>query len=147
MMIEFSCEICGKISSIYEYKQDIQNTNIKNIPIYCSVCTKQYDYVIKKANNANRRCRTLGIAGIVTASDLLDIYDKQNGRCLYSNVFLSLNEFSLDHFIPLSRGGTNYKSNLVICLNSMNISKNNKIMCEWKHWNGITPVYWDGSYC
>ena len=69
---------------------------------------------------------------------------KQNTRkrltgrevCAYCGVKLSKYTATIDHVIPLSRGGTDFKGNLVWCCKKCNQNKGSKLLSEWE----------DGSY-
>jgi 5-methylcytosine-specific restriction endonuclease McrA len=40
------------------------------------------------------------------------LYKRQDGQCAYCGISLEYGEMTLDHIIPLSKGGTNALSNL-----------------------------------
>ena len=48
---------------------------------------------------------------------------KDSYICYYSGIDLKLDEVTVDHKIPLNRGGTNELDNLCICSNHMNTAK------------------------
>ena len=62
------------------------------------------------------------------------ISNKEFKKLYTSNCFYckSQNEITIDHIIPISRGGTHGIGNLVSCCKSCNSSKNNKTIMEWK---------------
>lgn len=47
-----------------------------------------------------------------TKEERLEIYNKYNGHCAYCGCELNLEEMTVDHILPLYRGGTNYPTNL-----------------------------------
>jgi 5-methylcytosine-specific restriction endonuclease McrA len=61
-----------------------------------------------------------------TWDQLVEIYDKNNGYCIYCTKKLALTNYGkigrkgaweVDHGTPRSRGGTNYRSNLwAVCI-------------------------------
>lgn len=55
----------------------------------------------------------------------LEIYDNNGGLCAYCRDWISLAEATLDHLIPVSRGGGDVKSNLRICCEPCNTLKQN----------------------
>ena len=59
---------------------------------------------------------------------------KFTGReyCAYCGVKLSRYTATIDHVIPLSRGGTDFKWNLVWCCKKCNQSKGSKLLSEWE---------------
>jgi hypothetical protein len=53
---------------------------------------------------------------------------------------------TVDHVVPLSRGGTNYEGNLVPCCKICNSSKCDLLITEWRHGKGhgrtVSPSPW-----
>ena len=84
-----------------------------------------------------------------TEKDLIALWDEQKGRCALTQVELIPGETaSLDHIIPLSRGGTNTKKNLQFVHLSVNTFKSNMMDEELKDViNQIGPalVEWAGK--
>jgi 5-methylcytosine-specific restriction endonuclease McrA len=55
-----------------------------------------------------------------------NVYYRDNGRCMYCNKKVSLNNFTFDHVLPKSMGGkTNWK-NIVVCCPKCNRKKKNR---------------------
>ena len=50
---------------------------------------------------------------------------------VYCGKKLTKRNATLDHIIPLSRGGTNDKSNIVWCCKECNWDKGSKLISEW----------------
>lgn len=55
-----------------------------------------------------------------------------NETCAYCGVKLAKHTATIDHIIPLSRGGTDFKWNLVWCCKRCNLSKGSKLLSEWE---------------
>lgn len=85
---------------------------------------------IAVARAARRRALEAGAEGHYTKEDVKDLIKKQGRNCKYCGVFLK--KFSIDHFIPLSRGGTNWPENLVLACCSCNSRKHTKMPWEWR---------------
>jgi len=83
-----------------------------------------------KAANRRRRARLKNCEGTHTAQDILLQYKRQNGKCYYCQTNVSKN-YHIDHIVPLSRGGSNNPSNLVIACPHCNMSKGKKFLHEW----------------
>jgi 5-methylcytosine-specific restriction endonuclease McrA len=65
---------------------------------------------------------------------LLQSWKATNTPCAYcSNVATTV-----DHVIPLSRGGTNFEGNLVPACRRCNSSKGTKLLIEWNFYARIT---------
>jgi len=71
--------------------------------------------------------------GSHTIEDVKRQYDRQKGKCYYCGKKLGTgkNAYHVDHIIPLSRGGSNDISNLVIACPQCNVSKQDKLLHEW----------------
>jgi 5-methylcytosine-specific restriction protein A len=57
---------------------------------------------------------------------------KKHKRCYYC--LCLINEPTLDHRIPLSRGGADEKNNLVLCCDVCNNKKGNMTEREFRQW-------------
>jgi 5-methylcytosine-specific restriction endonuclease McrA len=64
--------------------------------------------------------------GSFGADDLRQLFEQQEGCCHYCDVYLTKG-FEMDHYIPLSLGGTNEASNIVLACMPCNRSKGNKL--------------------
>jgi 5-methylcytosine-specific restriction endonuclease McrA len=53
------------------------------------------------------------------------------GICYYCGKNFSPQELTMDHVVPLSRGGKSTKGNLVCCCKDCNNKKKNLIPIEW----------------
>ncbi len=106
-----------------ECDKELQKKRRQQDPITRRIWARQYDLRVKKAG------------GVFTKQDIDDIYWKQNGKCAYCDKELN-GKFSIDHILPVSRGGTNWPNNIALCCSSCNSSKNNKTIEEWKPPNG-----------
>lgn len=83
------------------------------------------------AKYANRRARRLNAGGRIGKYDVLEKYIRQRGLCFYCNCDVSTG-FHIDHYIPLSKGGTNDPSNIVIACPSCNLEKGDKFPDQFK---------------
>jgi 5-methylcytosine-specific restriction endonuclease McrA len=88
-----------------------------------------------KAGKQRRRARILGGGGSFTEQDELAQYDRQHGKCYWCGKKVG-KKYHVDHVQPLSRGGTNYPSNIVIACPTCNLSKSDKLPHEWQGNNG-----------
>ena len=85
---------------------------------------------MRRANERNRRAREKHAEGRHTARDVAQLFADQGGLCLCGT---TLFKYHVDHKTPLSRGGSNWSSNLQLLCGPCNNSKGNKIMnTEWR---------------
>lgn len=55
---------------------------------------------------------------------------RASGICYYCNRKFPVNELTMDHIVPLSKGGKSIKANLVPCCKECNSNKKNKYAFE-----------------
>ncbi len=91
------------------------------------------------ANAATYRARRRNAEGAFTDEDVRDIYESQNGLCVYH--ILNPNckgnlahSFHRDHIIPISRDGTNWPDNIQLLCGHCNDSKRQKNHEEYLAW-------------
>jgi 5-methylcytosine-specific restriction endonuclease McrA len=76
-----------------------------------------------------RRARYLAAPGRYTAQDIQHKLQAQKSKCYYCQKHLE--QYHIDHVIPLSRGGTNWPDNLVLACPTCNYRKHVKLPHEW----------------
>jgi len=84
-----------------------------------------------KVNTAKRRARLRAAPGKLTAADVMAQYKTQRGTCFYCPQSLAHVNFHVDHYYPLSRGGSNEPSNIVLACPPCNKAKYNKLPSEF----------------
>jgi 5-methylcytosine-specific restriction endonuclease McrA len=87
-------------------------------------------------NARNRRARKRNAEGTHTAADEQAQFERQKGKCYYCGCKLiktpyKPNSATVDHVVPLDRGGRNSPDNLVIACQTCNFTKQNKLPHEW----------------
>jgi hypothetical protein len=83
-----------------------------------------------KAIQHRKRARRRQAAGYFTANDVSHMRIKQSNKCYYCG--RNLKRPTIDHKVPLIRGGTNWPSNLCLACQSCNDSKGKKTIQEFK---------------
>lgn len=86
--------------------------------------------------NRNRRARLRDAEGAHTAADIAAQLKRQRGKCYYCGVKMiqqrgKPNSQTVDHVVPLDKGGRNSPDNLVIACLKCNCSKQDKLPHEW----------------
>lgn len=85
-----------------------------------------------QAINLNRLARQKAAEGSFTQQDILDIYEEQGAKCpgcLRS--FCTELPYTIDHFVPISKGGTNWPANLQLLCGPCNASKKDTLWSVW----------------
>lgn len=85
-----------------------------------------------KARNAQRR----GAGGTFNADDIAAIMKRQRSRCAYCQVKLTSKTKTIDHIVPVARGGTNAPSNLQITCMPCNRRKSARCPTEFARSTG-----------
>lgn len=83
-----------------------------------------------RAYSRNRRAKLRDADGEHTPEEILELYAGQDGKCWYCGVDVG-DKYDVDHFIPLSKGGSNDIGNLRIACPTCNRTKHNKDPHEW----------------
>jgi len=83
-----------------------------------------------RVNKQKRRARLASAEGVLTVADIHRQLKSQGGHCWWCGSNLG-NKWHVDHVIPLSRGGKNDPSNIVITCPRCNLSKGSKLPHEW----------------
>ncbi len=86
---------------------------------------------LRRVNARNRRAHKRAANGTHTAQQIQEQYTRQKGKCYYCQHKVKWGKHHVDHVVPLSRGGSNDMSNLVIACAPCNMSKNRKLPSEW----------------
>lgn len=89
---------------------------------------KRKPYKIAEANN-RRRAKKRNAAGSFTYSDVIAMKKWQGGRCWYCGT--KRRKLTIDHRVALSKGGTNYPSNLQLVCKSCNSRKRDRDPIEF----------------
>jgi 5-methylcytosine-specific restriction endonuclease McrA len=77
----------------------------------------------QKAKNQTRRARKNLVPHSLSVADLKDLRGKSKGACFYCR---QKSRLSLDHIIPISKGGPHSRDNVVMACRSCNSSKGAK---------------------
>ncbi len=69
-----------------------------------------------------------------------EVYESAKGVCHHCNESIPFSDMHADHYIPLSKGGSNLRENIVCSCSFCNYSKKDKLPSEW-----ISPKLIGGS--
>lgn len=121
---QFICKVCNS-----EYRAANMTHKVEYTRKYRADHPEQARESARK-NERNRRARKLESQGTYTDADVDLQYKRQKGRCYYCKVKVG-KTYHIDHVVPLSRGGANDPSNLVVACTTCNLSKQNRLPHEW----------------
>ena len=60
-------------------------------------------------------------------------------KCFYCNSLLKRHEVTMDHLLPVSKGGQSNKNNVVICCKACNNKKRDLAAFEWENYLASLP--------
>lgn len=90
-----------------------------------------------RISSRNKRCMRKSAEGRHTLSDINYIRRKQNGKCVYCKVKLCFVVEHVDHIIAISKGGSNWPSNIQLLCAPCNMKKHNKHPIEFANQIGL----------
>ena len=111
--------IVGKWGLPIEEKKSLRRESVNKWRLK----NKDYDAV----RSRNRRALKKGAGGTHTKADIRQIFFEQKGLCGLCEMKLDADNFHVDHWKPLSKGGSNDKSNLKLLHPTCNLKKSNKL--------------------
>jgi 5-methylcytosine-specific restriction endonuclease McrA len=82
------------------------------------------------AHTRNYRAKKRGNGGTHTAADIRELFFEQKGRCAWCDGAMEQGKYDVDHWKPISKGGSNDKSNLKLLHSACNKSKGAKLPPE-----------------
>lgn len=88
--------------------------------------------VMVRTSRANRKARVRLAEGGFTSADIKQKTEEQNGLCFWCGTVLQ--EYHIDHLVPIAKGGTNYPDNLVISCPTCNVSRGAKPEEEFREY-------------
>ncbi len=101
-----------------------ENNPGKNTKVVANWRAKNPD----KSKEATHRYRTRKLNAYVAPVDFEEIYQRDNGLCKICGQLVERSKATLDHIIPLSKGGTHEPSNVQIAHGPCNSSKGAKLI-------------------
>lgn len=76
-------------------------------------------------------CKDLSKRIIFPQNVRVKVYNASEGRCCLCGKFIPYDEFTIDHIIPLAKGGTNHENNLQCCCMECNRMKQDLLQHEF----------------
>lgn len=93
-------------------------------------CNPERYRLTRQVKQLRRRARERAAEGHFTAKDIKSIFETQGGKCFWCQENIA-SGYHIDHFIPVSKGGSNHPENLVCSCAPCNLSKNAKMPWEF----------------
>ena len=80
---------------------------------------------------SRRRAKAVGADGDFEMADVIRLFEKQNSQCIYCGADISEGRHTIEHLVPLSRGGSNAIENVALACRSCNARKGDKTVAEF----------------
>lgn len=90
----------------------------------------------RAASYGARRAREKNVEGKFSPNDVLSLLDQQNYQCVYCKTCLK-EYYEVDHIMPISKGGSNWPSNLQCLCRNCNRRKSSKDPIEFEKEMGL----------
>lgn len=137
-----TCKLCKKASDARWHSRnkmlhnESSRARYRRCPEYYRVAQKRWiaehperAATLSKLNVQRRRARLRNVPCDLTAAEWRDILKKANGRCRYCRK--TCGKLTMDHKIPVSRGGHHTASNITAACGKCNSSKGAKTEKEF----------------
>ena len=100
--------------------------------VYAATYRGKHWDAIQAGNEKHRALKTANTPKeeLLTASQWRAIVEEYGHKCVYCG--RELDKPTMDHVVPLSRGGRHTKDNVVPACQSCNSSKNGRLLSEWR---------------
>jgi len=126
----------GFVEQKKEYLQAYHAERIRNPKIAEQQRIKSNEYWRNNrekynAHVRNRRARLRQSEGFHTVEDIQKKIQDQRYKCYWCNCDISGGKHTVDHYIPIAKGGSNWPSNLVMACKRCNFSKSDKMPEEF----------------
>lgn len=112
----------------YEHAKAYVKAHPDRVRAYHRKWTKNNPGKVKAKADQYRAKKKAG--GKYTDEDVKRLYKAQKGKCYYCGKKVG-KDYTIDHVIPLNRGGSNTPENIVIACRHCNCSKQDKLPHEW----------------
>lgn len=76
--------------------------------------------------NSAKRAKLYGVENTLSLATWKRVLERSNGYCCYCGINVGVNKLTLEHLVPLSRGGANAEHNVAAACQSCNQTKGNR---------------------
>lgn len=109
----------GETCVIYQGKRGYSFSNPLAEEVFIGYCNKRSDLFLNKEKRKQ-----------VPANLKRELFKRDGNKCFYTGVSMTEETASIEHLIPVCKGGKNNLDNLVLCLPEENLKMGNKPLIE-----------------
>lgn len=128
----------ANVDALKRRKQKYHMENAENIKASVMIWRSENPEA-HRANTQNRRARELKADGSHSKRDVQKLFVLQRNKCASCNSSLKKGSekiYHVDHIVALSKGGSNWPSNLQLLCPTCNLRKSAKDPLDWANENG-----------
>lgn len=132
------CHPCRRVLNPMGRRSPCVACSTPSLGVRCRACDFDIRRIRSEGDPHIQRTRREQAAPGLTAtqrSKLLQKWKRQSKRCTYCPRPAD----TVDHVLPLVRGGTNHEGNLTPCCRPCNSSKSGYMLAEWRHSKRLPP--------
>jgi 5-methylcytosine-specific restriction endonuclease McrA len=135
-----TCRRCRATKVVARFSTEPRNRDGLNS--WCTACVRERTLLWHRTNPmAMQRLkalrRTAENAGTITEADWLSLLDRHRHRCAYCG---GAGPLSVEHVIPVTRGGRHTLGNIVPVCKPCNSSKGARLLSEWRYQTRRRPL-------
>jgi 5-methylcytosine-specific restriction endonuclease McrA len=120
-----------------QYRKDYLITHPDKLNIWHTTYRRKFPEIKSFHNRQTNYKRRLNIAeDKITSQEWLELCQLLEYHCAYCDEVIPFNKLTMDHIIPLSRGGKHCITNILPACNSCNCSKGSKTLEEFLQLRG-----------
>jgi 5-methylcytosine-specific restriction endonuclease McrA len=135
-----TCRRCLATKLVAEFSAEPRNRD--GLRSWCDHCTRERTLLWHRANPMGMQRlktlrRTMVEAGTVTEADWLSLLNRHGYCCAYCG---GAGPLSVEHVVPITRGGRHSLGNILPVCRSCNSSQGGRLLSEWRYHTRRGPV-------
>lgn len=112
------------------YASEYKRKNVEWNRLHSKLYKQRHPHKVREQIN-RRRALKESAPGDITIEEFWASCDRRGWECSYCHDALTKASATMDHVVPLSRGGSNGIDNIAPCCRRCNASKGNRLLSEW----------------
>lgn len=113
-------------------RKDMSNFTPKYWRARAYACNTTFRNRMRRVSTDGKIVPLIELPYVIKPQDLIRIYNKQDGKCVYCNVVLSTTAMACDHSESISKGGVHHPRNIQLTCSDCNMLKHERNDKEFK---------------